>query len=90
MELLRPGFNSQPDQPLCNMILIFNVSFQTSFSDFAPYLITTDESLDSLNEELPFPISMTRFRPNIVVSGLKAFEEVHFLSLGEHLKVVCV
>lgn len=52
------------------------ISFQVSFSDFAPYLIATDVSLDALNEELPFPISMVRFRPNIVVSGLKAFQEV--------------
>lgn len=59
------------------MITIFHVFFQASFGDFAPYLITVDESLDALNEELPFPITMTRFRPNIVVSGLKAFEEVH-------------
>lgn len=46
-----------------------------SFSDFAPYLITTDASLDALNGELPKPISMARFRPNIIISGPKAFEE---------------
>ena len=50
--------------------------FQTSFSDFAPYLITTEESLGALNDALSSPIGMARFRANIVVSGLKAFDEV--------------
>ena len=52
------------------------VFFQTSFSDFAPYLITTEGSLGALNDALSSPICMARFRANIVVSGLKAFDEV--------------
>ena len=59
--------------------LSFLPFYQVSFSDFAPYLITTDASLDALNGELPKPISMARFRPNIIISGPKAFEEVYFI-----------
>lgn len=51
----------------------------TAFSDGFPFLITTEESLNSLNERLirsgSEPVSMTRFRPNIVIKGLKPFEE---------------
>ena len=58
-----------------------SLSSKAAFGDVAAYLITNEASLDALNEELPMPISMTRFRPNIVVRGLKAWEEVfYFLS----------
>ena len=61
--------------------LLSSFSSKVSFGEFAPYLITNEASLDALNEELPMPVSMTRFRPNIVVRGLKAWEEVFsFLS----------
>ena len=49
---------------------------QVPFSDFAGYLVTIDASLDALNSELPKPISMERFRANIIISGPKAFDEV--------------
>ena len=39
-------------------------------------MILAEDSLVALNQELPTPMEMERFRPNIVVSGLKAFEEV--------------
>ena len=52
---------------------------KASFGDFAPYMIASDASLDALNKELPRPVTMTRFRPNIVVSGPEAFEEVCLL-----------
>ena len=62
---------------------------KVSFGEFAPYLITNEASLDALNEELPMPVSMTRFRPNIVVRGLKAWEEVfYFLSSTFYLVVL--
>ena len=49
----------------------------TRFSDVLPFLITSEESLDALNEYraeegLP-PSPMNRFRPNIVVRGLPPF-----------------
>jgi uncharacterized protein len=51
---------------------------QSAFSDQFPYLITTCESLDKLNaglkEKGAKPISMNRFRPNIVLKGIVDFE----------------
>ncbi len=46
-----------------------------SFADGYPLLCTTEASLAMLNEKLPTPIPMERFRPNVVVSGGAPFEE---------------
>ncbi|KAF7560615.1 hypothetical protein G7046_g3523 [Stylonectria norvegica] len=43
-----------------------------AFSDCAPYLVTTEQSLAAVSERLandPEPVDMRRFRPNIVVDG---------------------
>ncbi len=48
---------------------------QVSFADGYPFLIISQASLDDLNSRLESPVEMNRFRPNIVVSGSKAFEE---------------
>lgn len=42
---------------------------QTAFSDGYPILLISQASLDTLNARLVQPISMQRFRPNLVVSG---------------------
>lgn len=47
----------------------------TGFSDGFPLLIISQASLDDLNSKLNEPVSMTRFRPNIVISGVEAFAE---------------
>ncbi len=46
-----------------------------SFADGYPYLAIGESSLDDLNERLEEKIPMNRFRPNIVFSGGKPFEE---------------
>ncbi len=48
---------------------------QVSFADGFPLLITVVESLDALNRELPQPITMDRFRPNLVIAGATPFAE---------------
>jgi uncharacterized protein YcbX len=52
---------------------------QTSFSDGFPALIVSEASLEALNQRLVErgcePIPMTRFRPNLVVTGCDAFAE---------------
>lgn len=51
---------------------------EVSFADAAPLLLTSEASLAELNSRLPSPpspITMRRFRPNVVVDGNGAFEE---------------
>ena len=49
-------------------------------------MIASEASLAAVNEELPSPVTMERFRPNVVVSGLARFEEVSFC----HPYMLCV
>ncbi|CAN5232894.1 MOSC domain-containing protein [soil metagenome] len=49
-----------------------------SLSDGFPILITTLGSLDALNDALAVPVPMTRFRPNIVLGGVRAWGEDHW------------
>jgi uncharacterized protein len=46
-----------------------------SFVDGFPILVCNRASLADLNTRMPVPIPMERFRPNIVLTGLAAFEE---------------
>ncbi|WP_186756090.1 MOSC domain-containing protein [Echinicola salinicaeni] len=46
-----------------------------SFADAMPYLLIGQGSLDDLNSRLENPVPMERFRPNLVFSGGKAFQE---------------
>ena len=46
-----------------------------SFADGYPFLLISEASLDDLNARLPSPITMERFRPNIVISGTEPYAE---------------
>ncbi len=48
---------------------------QTGFSDGFPLLLISEASLQDLNSRLPEPMTMERFRPNLVVSGCDAYAE---------------
>jgi uncharacterized protein len=48
---------------------------RVGFADGYPYLLATETSLAELNRRLPEPITMERFRPNIVVDGQEPFAE---------------
>ena len=56
-----------------------------SFADGMPYVMIGQSSLDELNQRLEVPVSMDRFRPNLVFSGGQAFEEDQFtrIKVGE-------
>lgn len=55
------------------------------FADSFPFLITNQASLDDLNRHLiardQDAVTMNRFRPNIVIQGLEAYEEDYLRSL---------
>lgn len=66
-----------------------------SFADGFPFLLTSEASLDDLNGRLVEPVSMIRFRPNIVVRGAPPFAEdgwgpVRIGSLGFVVAKKCV
>ena len=46
-----------------------------SFADSLPYLILGSASLDDLNRRLDIPVSMDRFRPNLVITTEEPFYE---------------
>ena len=48
---------------------------KVSFADAYPILLIGQSSLDDLNSRLAEPVPMNRFRPNLVFTGGKPFEE---------------
>jgi len=48
---------------------------QVGFADGFPFLLISQASLDDLNQRLPTPLPMERFRPNLVISGCDAYAE---------------
>ena len=48
---------------------------QEGFKDVSPIMVVNGATLDDLNSKLSEPVPVQRFRPNIVVSGLDAYDE---------------
>ena len=48
---------------------------RVSFADGFPLLLISEGSLSDLNSRLELPVPMSRFRPNLVVSGCEAYAE---------------
>lgn len=48
---------------------------QVGFADGFPFLLISQASLDDLNRRMPRPLSMERFRPNLVVEGCAPYAE---------------
>ena len=46
-----------------------------AFSDGFPFLLISENSLVSLNNDMALDLPMTRFRPNLVVAGCEAYAE---------------
>ena len=56
---------------------------EITFADLAPYLVATEESLDDVSSRLPERMDITKFRPNIVISGSpKPWDEDYWGSLS--------
>ena len=49
----------------------------TAFADAYPILVLSEASVDDLNARLSQPLPMNRFRPNVVLSGIDAYDEDH-------------
>jgi uncharacterized protein YcbX len=62
-----------------------DIEAPTMFSDGFPVLLISQASLDDLNDKLKAqgraPLPMNRFRPNIVIDGIGAFEEDYTAAL---------
>lgn len=54
---------------------IITFTREVSFSDSYPLLVISRASLNALNERLPTPVPMNRFRPNVVVEHAETFSE---------------
>jgi uncharacterized protein YcbX len=66
-----------------------------TFADCAPYLIASERSMDDLHRRLPAGemMDITKFRPNIIVSGAEEPWEEDFwteLTVGETTRIACV
>lgn len=48
------------------------------FADSHPILVASEESLRDLNDRLPTPVEINRFRPNIIFKGCTPFQEDTF------------
>lgn len=48
---------------------------RVTFADRFPLLVTTEASLEALNACMDEPLPMSRFRPNVVISGTDAWAE---------------
>jgi uncharacterized protein len=63
----------------------------TMFADAYPLLLISESSLQDLNARLPTPLPMNRFRPNIVIGGVGAYDEDRMVELrgeGVALRIV--
>jgi uncharacterized protein YcbX len=65
-----PAFKRVSDRTWTGEIEAFS-----QFSDGFPWLLISQASLDALNAKLERALPMNRFRPNIVIDGVRAFEE---------------
>jgi uncharacterized protein len=68
-------------QRKCNTLYAGDSGARTFFADGYPVLVTNEASLADLNQRMgrnaPSALPMNRFRPNIVVAGLPAWDEDH-------------
>jgi len=67
-------FDAESTRP-CSREWVGDAVAQSMFADEFPLLVLSEASLENLNHRLTVPMPMNRFRPNIVLSGLKAHDE---------------
>ena len=75
----------------CNPQFAGDSGAHIAFADGYPVLVLSHASLDDLNARLATPLPVNRFRPNLLLSGVEAYDEDHIdlLATGEvRLKLV--
>jgi uncharacterized protein YcbX len=75
-----------PAQPrVCGAGWTGDTQAVTQFSDEYPMLVISRASLADLNSRLPKALPMERFRPNLVINGVGAYDEdrIHELRSGD-------
>ena len=81
-------FDTRSRRP-CNPEYAGDTGAHTGFADGYPVLVIGSQSLDDLNQKLGRSgspaLPMNRFRPNIVIDGLDAYDEDHLsrLTVGD-------
>jgi len=65
----------------CNREFAGDSGAHTAFADAYPVLLLSEATLADLNSRLEQTLPMNRFRPNIVLSGVEAFDEDHFVEV---------
>eukprot|EP00761_Pharyngomonas_kirbyi_P013749 gb/GECH01013778.1/.p1 GENE.gb/GECH01013778.1/~~gb/GECH01013778.1/.p1 ORF type:complete len:373 (+),score=95.37 gb/GECH01013778.1/:1-1119(+) len=72
-----PDFIRPVDPKFVKDIKNPNIQKHTGFADGYSFLLLSEESLTELNQRLPQPVPMDRFRPNIVVQSIEGLKP-HF------------
>lgn len=70
------------------------ITDKTALSDGFPFLLISENSLNALNKAMNLELSMSRFRPNLVVSGCDSYaedswREISIGSIGFRLPKPC-
>lgn len=81
VRLVSPGKPWKINFPVPQMALLHEQPKQ-SFTAASPVGLANSASLDDLNGRVQTPVSMDRFRVNIVVDGLEPYEEDNITSLS--------
>jgi len=61
----------------CDRRYVGDSGAHTGFADAYPLLVLSEASIADLNARLSSPLTVDRFRPNLLVSGVEAYDEDH-------------
>jgi len=80
-----------PERALTVESSFFSGHAETRFSDGFPFLLLSESSLAGLNARLARPVSMERFRPNLIIRGVDSHAEDSWrrLRVGAMRFLVC-
>jgi len=69
----------QPDEAIRPVDPDYGIATDSvAFSDGFPFLVVSENSLATLNQDMQLNLTMARFRPNLVISGCEGYAEDHW------------